>query len=338
MRIRLPVRRKVRLRQPSFAFIQRRLEHERLFKRAIVVITVLTAAVILRMMPWGRYVLEAIAPTGREAARQALGIKKPRTEIDDEWRRYRQFGIEQARSRVEQFYAKAEPPVRRLLTYAGMDPEHMLLRLGNYDWTMLLSSKIFQADDSGRSFSLRPHMHSVWLRNVPMEAGAPAFFLVPDGPGLADAIAGTTAEPMEFSRQYTNSWGLRGPEPDPHAPVRGIVLGDSYMQGLFVGDGESPPDCLECRLQDLLKTRVSILNAGVMGYSPEQYYYSLKAFADRFSPQFVVVSVFINDFGGMVKVGDHGEGDWLEGSTGSRRSSSIASSASVPISSFRSRS
>lgn len=91
-------------------------------------------------------------------------------------------------------------------------------------------------------------------------------------------------------------------------------------------------------MQDLLKTRVSILNAGVMGYSPEQYYYSLKAFADRFSPQFVVVSVFINDFGGMVKVGDHGEGDWLEGSTGSRRSSSIASSASVPISSFRSRS
>ncbi len=60
------------------------------------------------------------------------------------------------------------------------------------------------------------------------------------------------------------------------------------------------------------KTRVSILNAGVMGYSPEQYYYSLVAFADRFRPHFVVVSVFPNDFGGVSAVVDRGAGDWPE--------------------------
>ena len=32
--------------------------------------------------------------------------------------------------------------------------------------------------------------------------------------------------PVETSRQTTNSWGLRGPEPDRNAPLRGIVLGD----------------------------------------------------------------------------------------------------------------
>ncbi len=75
------------------------------------------------------------------------------------------------------------------------------------------------------------------------------FFLVPDGPGLADAIRGTPAMPVETSRQTTNSWGLRGPEPELDAPLRGIVLGDSFMQGMFIGDDETPPECLRRYLQ-----------------------------------------------------------------------------------------
>ena len=85
------------------------------------------------------------------------------------------------------------------------------------------------------------------------------------------------------------------------------------MQGILIGDAESPPACLERVLEATLKRKASILNAGVMGYSPEQYYYSLIAFADRFNPQFVVVSVFLNDFGGILDVGDRGKGDWREG-------------------------
>ena len=123
------------------------------------------------------------------------------------------------------------------------------------------------------------------------------FFLVPDGPGLAEAIRGTAAIPVEASRQSTNSWGLRGPEPDLDAPLRGIVLGDSFMQGMFIGDDDTPPECLRRDLEERLKTRVSILNTGHLGYSPEQYYYSLVEYADRFRPHFVVVSVFANDFG-----------------------------------------
>ena len=102
----------------------------------------------------------------RQAVRQLAGAPKPRNEINDDWRRYRELGIEQARSQVERFYDKAEPPVQRLLRYAGMDPEHVLLRWGNYDWTLALSSKVFEADEEGRAYRLRPRMRSIWLKNL----------------------------------------------------------------------------------------------------------------------------------------------------------------------------
>src|SRR5262249_14970507 len=97
------------------------------------------------------------------------------------------------------------------------------------------------------------------------------------------------------------------------APLRGIVLGDSYMQGMFIGDEDTPPECLRRYLEDHFHTKVSILNTGHLGYSPEQYYYSLLAFADRFRPHFVVVSVFTNDFGDGSEVATKGRGDWQEG-------------------------
>ena len=141
------------------------------------------------------------------------------------------------------------------MRYAGIDPDHMLLRWGNYDWTLFLPSEVFEADDEGRSYRFRPRRIPSGCLKSCRSSRRPVFFLVPDGPGLADAIAGTTAQPVETSRQTTNSWGLRGPEPDLDAPVRGIVLGDSYMQGLFIGDSETPPECLKRYLQDRLKTR-----------------------------------------------------------------------------------
>src|SRR5262249_45979869 len=104
-----------------------------------------------------------------------------------------------------------------------------------------------------------------------------------------------------------------GPEPDLDAPLRGLVLGDSYMQGMFVGDDATPPESLRRYLEGRVGTKVSMLNTGVIGYSPEQYYHSLTAFADRFRPHFVVVSIFTNDFGDLHEVASKGRGDWEEG-------------------------
>ena len=48
------------------------------------------------------------------------------------------------------------------------------------DHTLLLPSTIFEADDTGRSYRLRPNTRSIWLRNLTLKSGVLMFFLVPD--------------------------------------------------------------------------------------------------------------------------------------------------------------
>jgi len=299
--------------QQTFKFIERSRRHDRWFKLHIIVATLLAIAAVAGLAPRGCYVIASLPSLARRAARLTLGLATPRAEIDDEWRRFRAQGIADSHRAWARIYRQEPPPYQFLMRYAGLDPDHGLLRWGNYNRTLLLASTVFEADDTGRSYRLRPCVQSIWLRELTIQSGVLMFFLVPDRPELRDAIRGTTGIPVERSRQSTNSWGLRGPEPDTSAPTRGIVLGDSYMQGLFIGDDETPAECLKRHLESRLKTKVSILNTGHLGYSPEQYYFSLLAFADRFSPQFVIVSVFANDFGDAFEVCSQGKGDWDEG-------------------------
>lgn len=311
MRSILPTKRSTRDRQRLLSFLDRTTRRERWFKRIILTLTAVLIATLLVVLPRGRYVVASLASEAREATLATIGVPLPRAEVDDRWRRFRLQGIDDSRRALEAMFKDAEPPYQRLMHYAGLDPEHGLLRWGNFDRTLLLPSKVFEADDTGRSYRLKPCVKSVWLRNLTLRTGVLMFFLVPDQPGLAEAMKGTSGIKVEDSFQTTNSWGLRGPDPDLDAPVRGIVLGDSFMQGMFVGDDQTPPECLRRSLAARLKTKVSILNTGHLGYSSEQYYYSLLAFADRFHPQFVVVSVFANDFGDIYDVAK-GHGDWDE--------------------------
>jgi hypothetical protein len=313
MRLVLELRRCRPLHQRVFDFIRRPRRSERWFKGLILAVTCLTIALILGALPKGRYLSSELASGARRAWRYTIGLPTPRSEIDEGWRRYREQGIADSRRELDRLFAEVDPATQRLMRYAGLDPEHGLLRWGNFQKTLLLPSTVFEADEAGRSYRLRPGARSIWLRNVTLKTGVLMFFLVPDGSGLADAIKGTAAIPVETSRQSTNSWGLRGPEPDPHAPLRGIVLGDSFMQGMFIGDDVTPPECLRRYLEAHLKTKVSILNTGVLGYSLEQYHAALVTFMDRFRPHFVVVSLFTNDFGDDHEVPSKGLGDWDEG-------------------------
>jgi hypothetical protein len=303
-----------RARQRHFTFVDRTRSRDRWFKRTILAATFVAISVILGVVPRGRYVTASVVSSVTQGFRDLLGIPTPRREIDERWRRFRLQGIADSQRAMPEIYDEAPPNMQRLMRYAGLDPEHGLLRWGNYDRTILLPSKVFEADDTGRSYRLRPCVDAIWLREITIRSGVLMCFLVPDGPGLADAMRGTSAARVEASRQSTNSWGLRGPEPDLEAPVRGIVLGDSFMQGMFIGEDDTPPECLRRELEQRMKSKVSILNTGVLGYSPEQYYFSLLAFADRFRPHFVVVSVFVNDFAGeMSDAALYGKGGWDEG-------------------------
>ncbi len=194
---------------------------------------------------------------------------------------------------------------------AEMDPEHTLIRYGRADQAFVISPQVFEPDEHGRSYRFRPNVRSIWLRQITLRDGPFALFQVLDTPAHCAAAARAGAIVEETSAQHTNSWGLRGPEPDLSAPVRGIVLGDSFMQGMFVGDKDTPPLCLERYLESVLKVPVTVVNTGHIGYSPEQYYYSLREYGERVQPQFVVVSVCPNDFGDGLAV-LRGEGDGFD--------------------------
>ncbi len=307
------LRRAKPVRQGKFDFAAQRGRHDRAFKWAIVLVTLAVIASMFTFLPRGRYLAQKLEAEARQLARAAVGLEKPREEIDADWKRFRQRSIDESHAALVQGYANAGADAQRLMRYAGMDPDHGLLRWGNYDRTLLLPSKVFEADDEGRSYRLIPNTKSIWVRNVSIKSGVLMFFLVPDTPQLGDALRGTGGIPVETSRQTTNSWGLRGPEPDTKAELRGIILGDSFMQGMFIADQSTPPECLRRYLEAKTGKRVSLLNTGNLGYSPEQYYYALMKFVDRFPPDFVVTSVFTNDFGDVFDVPLQGKGDWEEG-------------------------
>jgi hypothetical protein len=286
-------------------------KHFRLFKFAIAATTLLLAATIVAAVPAGRRRALDIAAKARRSAESAIGLEPDRAVVAAEWSRKRKVGVEQARASLTNFYDKTTPEIRRLFQIGGLAPEDTLIVWGRADPSFVVSSRVFERVDGGRSYRLRPGVRSVWLRQVTPQ-GAPLMLLeVPDSPEVRAAAGPAGAIVDEGSIQTTNSWGLRGPEPDPDATFRGIVLGDSFMQGMFVGDADTPPLQLQERLAELWRVPVSVLNTGHIGYSPEQYFYTLKDYGDRFRPHFVVVSVCPNDFGEYNDV-LAGKGDWWD--------------------------
>ena len=302
---------RARLRQRLLPFAGRLARREAIF-RALTWGTSLTLA----------FGLLAASPTVRFAVREGVSLvrtalHRPFVEADERpvpegvWRARRERGIAETRGVLARYYAGAGPKMRRLFEVAGMDPEHAVVRWGNVDRTFCLSSGVF-APDEARSYRLLPERRSIWLREIVLHRGPFGLFMVPDTAEVRAAAKEVGAVPVEGSAQTTNSWGLRGREPDPGAEVRGVVLGDSYMQGMFIGDMETPPSRLEAELARSLGRSVSLLNGGHLGYSPEQYYRTLEEYGDRFRPGFAVVAVCSNDFGDGVRLLEEGTADWEE--------------------------
>ncbi|WP_337173692.1 SGNH/GDSL hydrolase family protein [Paludisphaera sp.] len=284
----------------------------RWFKRLIILGTLAAVAGVVASFPIGRhYAIEGYTAARRSALYHLTGLTPDRSEIEADWARRRALGVARTTEVLTKFYEKADEPMRELFRVAGMDPEHGLVRYGRADQAFLLSSQVFEPDDSGRSYRFRPGRKSVWLRQVTLHDGPFGLFLVLDTPAHREAAQKAGAIVDEVSATTINSWGLRGPEPDPSAPLRGIVLGDSFMQGMFNPDDQTPPLHLEKRLAELEGKAVSVANTGHIGYSPEQYYYSLVEYGERMDPHFVVMSVCPNDFGGDFDI-LAGRPDWMD--------------------------
>ena len=300
-------------RQRLLPAFERSKRLDRLFKRVILALTSASLVGLIGGTPAGRYSVARLANRVVRSVKGLIGFPADRVDVEAEWRLKRAEGIElTARIYRDFFEGEASPRWRRILSAAGMAPEDVLLRWANYDRTVVLSPKVFEADDSGRSYRMRPNSSAFWTPKYSLPHGLSCFFFLPDIPEVRSPLAEANEEILPESFQSTNSWGCRGPEPDLGARVRGLIIGDSFMQGLFVADDQTPPECLRRTLGEAWGGPVSILNTGHVGYSPEQYYYTFREYFDRFRPHFVVLSLCGNDFGDADAVLSGG-GDFAEG-------------------------
>ena len=297
--------------QGKLAFAVRAENRARAFKRAIAAITGLVVLLIVAGSESGRYASVTLdpqwqkpaQPDDRASAGSRIGTRTHQC--------YSDCGTPPAHDKALADATTPGSPMDRFLRAAGMDAGSAVMRWGNVNRSILLSSAVFEPDDK-RSYRLKPGVRSVWVIGLSFRDSL-AMFLIPDTPPARElaALAGGVVVPE--SVQTTNSWGCRGPEPDTAAPVRVLVLGDSMMQGSLVGDADTPPAKLECYLSLALKARVSVLNTGHLGYSPEQYEQTLRELGDRFRPHYVIVSIFHNDFGDMSDPANWSEGEyWLD--------------------------
>ncbi len=291
-------------------FMERAIKRDRIFKRIITIATFTAVVATVAAVPAGRRSVLRSASWVRTEFPRVLGVEPSRSRIEADLALKREQSMERTRFSLEKFYHGAPPAIRELFDRSGMSPRNGLIRWGFGDQSFLISSRVFDPDDAGRSYRLKPRVRSVWLRNITIIDGPFGMFLVPDEPETREAAVAAGAIVDLRSIQTTNSWGFRGGEPETHAELRGIVLGDSFMLGMFVGDSDTPSVRLERYLAQETGKSTSILNTGSIGYGPEQYFYTLKSVGDRFRPSFVVVSVCPNDFGEGFEVLSKGKGDW----------------------------
>lgn len=307
-------------RQAEFSFIRRARRREHAFKWTIGLVTLAVVCALFASFEAGRHVLSGIPnfvetsfAQGRDfIVRRLIGLQPSREEIDALLKLRREKTEADTRRSIERFYKSTSDEMRHLFDVSGMSPQDCIVGIGRANNGFLLSSLVFEHDDQGRSYRLKPNVASVWLRQITLDKGPFALFLVPDTPTVRQAAAAVGGIVDETSRQTTNAWGLRGPEPNPSATVRGIVLGDSFMQGMFNDDQHTPPLALERFLADAWNTDVSVLNTGHIGYAPEQYCQTLRALGPKFKPHFVIISVCPNDFGNDNDVVAGQGDDWDE--------------------------
>ena len=105
-----------------------------------------------------------------------------------------------------------------------------------------------------------------------------------------------------FVRWETNPDGFRGPALK-HAPaVRVIVYGDSNVQARFSAQEETFTGQVQRLVQESTEGEVEVINAGIVGYGPDQNLIRLETDADRYDPSIIVFHIFTeNDFGDIVR-------------------------------------
>jgi len=142
---------------------------------------------------------------------------------------------------------------------------------------------------------------SLWLSGRRSYVWLPDYYL-----GVAHAANSKFIHKEEFSNEFItkrkiNSLGLVGEEisvEKPEGTFRILVLGDSFTEGLQVGEGKNYCE----RLQYLLNQNFSfpgksfeVINAGTSGFSPIAEYLFLKRELIKLKSDIIILQIFAND-------------------------------------------
>lgn len=103
-------------------------------------------------------------------------------------------------------------------------------------------------------------------------------------------------------RWRTNAEGFRGPELRDSPAKRVLVYGDSNVQARFSTQEDTFTGQLERRLVEAGIDGVEVVNAGVIGYGPDQNLLRMEDDIARYHPDAIVFHLFTeNDFGDIVR-------------------------------------
>ncbi len=100
-----------------------------------------------------------------------------------------------------------------------------------------------------------------------------------------------------------NSLGFRGREfsREKKSP-RLMVYGDSFIEGEFSPIEETFCERLRARLEERSRRTIQVINAGVVGYGPDQALLKMEKEVPRFRPDLLVEAVYAgNDYGDLLR-------------------------------------
>ncbi len=120
------------------------------------------------------------------------------------------------------------------------------------------------------------------------------------GGRLVPNIQGNYVGKEFFVRVKANSFGFRDVEHDIEKQLgtkRIVLLGDSFTEALQVPLEETYARRLEKKLNNSCSEKFEVINLGVSGFGPANYFLALKHYGIQFKPDLVVVAFYNgNDF------------------------------------------
>jgi len=143
----------------------------------------------------------------------------------------------------------------------------------------------------------------LWFPLFPSPYQPDDVLLVKLVPGAKKAFTRLAVNGGQRIVSQINSQGFRGEELRPLNHLkRVIVYGDSNVQAEFSELPATFPKQLESRLAPAFSAGVEVINAGVVGYGPDQISLRLPGDLEKLKPALVVVVVFAdNDFGDLIR-------------------------------------